>query len=205
MERLTQEEVTKWLRFSLRTVFTFDGQLYEPLQGTPMGSPISGVITEAVLRKLESIIFPEYRPRFWTRYVDDTFVIVKRNRKSHLQDRLNSVSPEVQFTMEDEENGHLPFLDVLVTRKEDGGLETMVSRKPTNTDNILHADSNHPMEHKISALCALFRRIETHCSTPAAKAEELRTVLRIGRANGYTSIILNRCRSHRVAAGRLLL
>ena len=42
--------------------------------------------------------------------------------------KLNSVRPSIKFTMELEEDGKLPFLDVMVTRNEDR-LVTSVYRK----------------------------------------------------------------------------
>ncbi|BHF67737.1 hypothetical protein SprV_0301076500 [Sparganum proliferum] len=54
---------------------TFDGTIYEQVKGTPMGSPISGLIAEAVLQRLESPVFQHHRPKFWSRYVDDNFVV----------------------------------------------------------------------------------------------------------------------------------
>jgi hypothetical protein len=37
------------------------------------------------------------------------------------------------FTMEKEEDGHLPFLDINIYRKPDGSLGHKVYRKPTHT------------------------------------------------------------------------
>nr|VZH93476.1 unnamed protein product [Spirometra erinaceieuropaei] len=51
--RLGRAQVLQLLKFCLRTYFTFDGTIYEQVKGTPMGSPISGFIAEAVLRRLE--------------------------------------------------------------------------------------------------------------------------------------------------------
>ncbi|VDL92606.1 unnamed protein product [Schistocephalus solidus] len=42
------------LQFYLKTYFTFEGTMYEQIRGTPMGSPLSGFIAEAVLQKLET-------------------------------------------------------------------------------------------------------------------------------------------------------
>nr|VZI49762.1 unnamed protein product [Spirometra erinaceieuropaei] len=87
-----------------------------------MGSPISGFIAEAVLQRLESLVFQHHRPKFWARYVDDTFVVIEWDRVLTFQEHLNAVFPDIQFTMEEEENNQLAFLDVLVCRKDCGGL-----------------------------------------------------------------------------------
>nr|VZI06821.1 unnamed protein product [Spirometra erinaceieuropaei] len=88
-----------------------------------MGSPISGFIAEAVLQRLESLVFQRHRPKFWSRYVDDTFVVIERDQVLTFQENLNAVFPDIQFTMEEEENKQLAFLDVLVCRKDCGELK----------------------------------------------------------------------------------
>nr|VZI49796.1 unnamed protein product [Spirometra erinaceieuropaei] len=55
------------LKFCFRTYFTFDGTVYKQVKGTPMGSPISEFIAEAVLQRLESLDFQHYRPKFCVR------------------------------------------------------------------------------------------------------------------------------------------
>ncbi|BHF70059.1 hypothetical protein SprV_0301310800 [Sparganum proliferum] len=156
-----RKHVMELLDYCLRTYFTFNGQIYEQIQGTPMGSPISGYLAEAVMQELEARVFQSYKPKFWMRYVDDTFVILRRDAKDNFKTQLNSVFPQIQFTMEEEKDGVLPFLDVQVTRQEDGTLQTGVFRKATNTEKILHYNSNHPLSHKRSCVRTLFRRINT--------------------------------------------
>ena len=56
---------------------------------------------------------------------------------------FNSISSEIKFTMELEENGKIPFLDVLISIKEDGTLGHQVYRKKTHIDSYLHANSYH--------------------------------------------------------------
>ncbi|BHF67161.1 hypothetical protein SprV_0301018600 [Sparganum proliferum] len=82
-----------------------------------MGSPLSDFIAEVVLQKVETAVFEIYRPTFWARYVGDTFVIIKQEMFQEFHNALNSVSPDIQFTMEAESNKQLPFLDVLIHRK----------------------------------------------------------------------------------------
>ncbi|VDL91465.1 unnamed protein product [Schistocephalus solidus] len=55
--RLRQAKSRWLLKFCLRTYFTFDRTIYEQVKGTPMGSPISGLIAEAVLKRLKSLVF----------------------------------------------------------------------------------------------------------------------------------------------------
>nr|VZI35088.1 unnamed protein product [Spirometra erinaceieuropaei] len=62
--RLGRAPVLQLLKFCLRTYFTFDGTIYEQVKGTPMGSPISGFIAEAVLLRLELLVFQHHKPKF---------------------------------------------------------------------------------------------------------------------------------------------
>ncbi|BHF77868.1 hypothetical protein SprV_0602097800 [Sparganum proliferum] len=158
-----------------------------------MGSPISGFIAEAVLRRLESLAFQHHRPKFWARYVDDTFVVIERDQVLTFKERLNGVFPDIQFTMEEEENNQLAFLDVLVCRKHYGGLMTKVFRKATNTTQILNFNSNHPISHKRSCVRTLYRRAETHCSEPEDKIAESQYLRRVFRENGYPHNFVNWC------------
>ncbi|BHF74163.1 hypothetical protein SprV_0401727300 [Sparganum proliferum] len=191
--RLGRAQVLQLLKFCLRTYFTFDGTIYEQVKGTPMGSPISGFIAEAVLQRLESLVFQHHKPKFWARYVDDTFVVIDRDQLLTFKERLNAVFPDIQFTMEEEENNQLAFLDVLVCRKDCGGPKTKVFRKATNTMQVLNFNSNHPISHKRSCVRTLYRRVETHCSEPEDKIAELQYLRRVFKANGYPRNFVNRC------------
>nr|VZI40811.1 unnamed protein product [Spirometra erinaceieuropaei] len=173
--------------------FTFDGTIYEQVMGTPMGSPISGFIAEAVLQLSESLVFQHHRPKFWAGHVDDTFVFIDRDQLVTFKERLNAVFPDVQFTMEEEENNQLAFLDVLVCRKDCGGLKAKVFRKATNMMQAPNFNSNHPVSHKRSCVRTLYRRVETHCSEPEDKIAELQYLRRVFKANGYSRNFVNRC------------
>nr|VZI45603.1 unnamed protein product [Spirometra erinaceieuropaei] len=100
--RLGHTQIIQLLKFCLKTYFTFDGTIYEQVKGTPMCSPISGLIAEAVLQRLESLVFRHHRLKFWARYVDDTFVVIGRDQVLTFKEQLNAVFPDIQFTMEEE-------------------------------------------------------------------------------------------------------
>ncbi|BHF75559.1 hypothetical protein SprV_0501865500 [Sparganum proliferum] len=190
--RLGHALIIQLLKFCLKTYFTFDGTIYEQVKGTPMGSPISGLIAEAVLQRLESLVCRHHRPKFWARYVDDTFVVIERDQVLTFKEHLNAVFPDIQFTME-EKNNQLAFLDVLVCRKDYGGLKTKVFRKATNTTQILNFNSNPPTSHKRSCVRALYRRVETHCNEMEDKVAELQYLRRVMRANDYPRNFVNQC------------
>ncbi len=102
-----------------------------------------GVIAEAVLRDLERKSMEHLQLHSWARFVDDMFVIIKREGKSRFLDVLNG------FTTEVEENDCLPFLDALVTRHQDGQLRMTVHQK---ANRILHVNSNQPNVHMMACV-----------------------------------------------------
>ena len=106
------------------------------------------------------------KPRLWLRYLDDTFVIWSQGR-GQLEDFLsflNGRHGNIQFTMEEETEGSIPFPDMLV-KKNKGSLSTSVYRKPTHTDRYLHFSSHrHPRVKAGIALC-LRDRAEKICGT----------------------------------------
>ncbi|BHF79181.1 hypothetical protein SprV_0602230000 [Sparganum proliferum] len=126
-----------------------------------------------VLQRLESLVFQHHKPKFWARYVDDTFVVIDWDQLLTFKERLNEVFPDIQFTMEEEENNQLAFLDVVVCRKDCGGPKTKVFRKATNTIQVLNFNSNPPISHKRSCVRTLYRHVEPHCSEPEDKIAEL--------------------------------
>ena len=71
---------------------------------------------------------------------------------------MNTLHPKIQFTIEEESDGKLPFLDTLLKRKPDGTISFLVYRKPTHTDQYLNYYSNHPAKTKDAVVSALFRR-----------------------------------------------
>ncbi|BHF64815.1 hypothetical protein SprV_0200782200 [Sparganum proliferum] len=143
----TAQNLIELMGHCLKTFFTYEGIIYEQIKGTPMGSPLSGLIAEAALQKLEGRLLEEYKPTFWARNVDDTFVLIDRDRINCYEELLNSIIPDQSLPMEEEVGDKLPFVDILVCRQPNGKLATSVYRKPTNTLQMLSYNSNHPLQH----------------------------------------------------------
>ena len=81
----------------------------------------------------------------WTCFVDDTFALIDPNKIPNVLQRLNSYNPKIQFTYEEEKNGTIPFLDVLIKRTEENTLETTVYRKKTNNNVYMNWNSYSPL------------------------------------------------------------
>nr|XP_022910654.1 uncharacterized protein LOC111421707 [Onthophagus taurus] len=153
-----------------------------------MGSPLSPVIANFYMEMFEEEAPKKspWKPKLWLRYVDDTFVIWQHG-KEQLQeflDHLNSQHPMIKFTMETENAKQLPFLDVLVTRKTDGGMEMGVYRKKTHTNRYLQASSHQHPQQKRSVMQALFQRVERICDKENLRKEE-RFLEAVLQKNGY--------------------
>ena len=101
------------------------------------------------------------KPSMWLRYVDDTFILWPHQEDVQiLLDHVNSIRPSIQFTMEKEQDNKLPFLDVLVTRTEQG-FRSSVYRKPTFTGQYLNFNSHHPYTVKKGIVRCLQHRAKT--------------------------------------------
>ena len=112
------EDIILLLEFCLKnTYFSFQGQFYEQVEGAAMGSPVSPIVANLYMEYLEqkALSTAPNPPKFWGRYVDDTFVIHKEANKQSFLQHINSVDPAIRFTVEDnKEDGSIPFLDTIV-------------------------------------------------------------------------------------------
>ena len=106
---------------------------------------------------------------------------------------LNSIEPSIQFTVERDTDGKLPFLDTCVQRTTDGKLETVVYRKPTHTDKYLSFNSYHARSHKKSVVTTLFQRAENLTSNNDARENECQYVTNVLKENNYPKSFLYDC------------
>ena len=155
----------------------FEGTYYKQVFETAMGLPLSAVIANLVMEDIEHRILTTapVSPSFWKRFVD-VISAVSQNEIVVLLQHLNPIEPSLQFTVERETDGKLPFLDTCVQRTTDGKLETVVYRKPTHTDKYLSISSHHPRSHKKSVVTTLFQRAENLTSNNDARENECQYV-----------------------------
>ena len=172
---LSVKNITSLLAFCLNsTYFTFQGRYFEQEEGAAMGSPISPIVANLCMENFETKAInsapqpPTSGEDLWM-----TFTIIKSSQKTSFLEHLNTIDKYIQFTNEESrQDGSMPFLDILITPKEDGSLSTTVYRKPTHIDLYLQWDSNHTVSSKYSEVGSLHHRAQTICSSPELLQQE---------------------------------
>lgn len=195
-DAISIETIMKMLTTSLNcNYFQFDQQFYKQTSGLAMGSCLSSIMSDIYMANLEEEIMSNdgFKPKLWIRYVDDVFLIWNGGNDSILKflDTINNLRPTITFTMEEEIDGSIPFLDYRVIRDKDK-LITEVYRKPTHTDQYIHFTSNHHHMFKTGTMKCLLNRAQTHSSTNIAKSREIEYLHKVFKMNGYPDSILNR-------------
>ncbi|XP_055853213.1 uncharacterized protein LOC129916968 [Episyrphus balteatus] len=145
--RIPKSKFLEILRFCVidNNYLEYDKIFYQQKQGVPMGSPASPILADIVMEALLDSVFDKIpnKPKLITKYVDDIFIILKSNHVSSTLIALNSFHPKIQFTVELENNGELPYLDVLVKRKNNR-LVFDWYKKPTSSGRLINFNSKQP-------------------------------------------------------------
>ena len=131
-------------------------------------------------------------PTQWKRYVDETCRIVRLGAVEEFHKHINSICPSIQFTVELENEGTLPFLDILLERRKDGSLDIQVYRKPTHTDRSLHFRSHHPSHMKRGLVWCLFDRAQKVTLDDINLSKERKHLHKVLNANRYPKCFIRR-------------
>ena len=189
INKLTDPDTAKLVELCLTsTFFSFEGEFYEQTCGVAMGSPLSPVVANLFMEDFESKALASSRllPKLWKRFVDDTGVVWSHgpDELDRFFCHLNNQSASIKFTMEKEENGCLPFLDVLISKKADGSFSHQVFRKKTHTEQYLHASSHHFPAQKLGVLSTLATRAVRISDKESLETEKAH-LLDVFEKNGY--------------------
>ncbi len=157
---------------------------------------LAGIFTEDLEEK--AIAQCAVAPLLYKRYVDDIVVIWNR-LKGHfslLLDSLNSQHPNIVLTVEEERNGSLPFLDLLITRPKGAHQYSLVIfRKPTHLNRYIDFCSAHPESLKKNLFTNLVlhakRLLRQHLKQLSAEISFLYHTF-TKQANGYPKITVNK-------------
>lgn len=169
--------------------FTFDSNTYKQIDGVAMGSPLGPTLANAFMCHMEEKWLSEcpsqFKPLFYRRYVDDTFLIFKS--QTHITpflEYLNSRHSNIQFTCDLEKDSCLPFLDINIKRINNT-LSTSIYRKPTFTGLLSKYESFAPILYKKNLVSTLTFRAFKLCSNYVNFDKEIKFIKNILQNNGY--------------------
>ena len=124
----------------------------------------------------------------------DIFCIFK-NRDDAFQflDYINLGHRNIKFTIEEEHNETLPFLDVLISHSPTmENFETTTFYKPTYTGLLLNFSSFAPFSYKIGLVRTLLDRAYKINSTPLNLQRNIKYIFKVLQKNLYPLHILKR-------------
>lgn len=143
--------------------FKFNEKLYKKTCGVAMGSPLSLVVANMFMKYFESkaLASGTFNLKLWKRFVDDTCVIWSHDleKLDNFSQHLNNQCSSINFTMECEIHGTLPFLDVLISKKDYGSFSHRVFQKKTHIEKYLHAKSHHFFTQNLGVLNTLATQV----------------------------------------------
>ena len=165
--------------------FSFNGEMFRQKDGVAMGSPLGPTLANIIMGYLEENYFrSNQNPLVYYRYVDDCFILFNNKEEcDEMFTSFNRLHPSIKFTQETEVNNTLPFLDVLVERRN-GEFVTSVYRKNTFTGQYVNFQSYCTQKRKVNLIRTLCDRAIKICSTTELDAEvnKISTIL---QENGF--------------------
>ena len=131
VHNLNRQHMAELLSFAVKeNHFVFNDTMYDQLDGVAMWSPLGPVLANIFMANLESMAlrpFSGNKPVMYCRYVDDIFLAFqsKDDVNSFFQ-WMNDQHPQIKFTLKEETNKQISFLDVLVHRQPNGEINFCV-------------------------------------------------------------------------------
>ena len=125
-------------------VFNFGEAKFKQLHGVPMGSNSAPIVADAFLFLLErQLVEKRQDVEVFSRYRDDILVIASNGKSvKTLIDEYGKLHPRIKI--EAETGDEITFLDLQLSKFNDGQLRVGWFTKPTDSLKLLAKDSEHP-------------------------------------------------------------
>lgn len=173
--------------------FQYQGKYYRQIYGTPMGSPLSPILADIVLESIikQALQALPFQTAIIKKYVDDLFISFPKNESNTVLETFNLQEKRLQFTLELENNGHLPYLDMLIIRNNNQTITTEWYAKPIASGRMLNFNSFHHIRHKINTANNFIHRIN-YLSTNQDQTKRNRTIYHHLTTNNYPRTLISR-------------
>jgi len=143
IDTVTREIISITNLIIMQTHFSFQDKTYVQNNGLAMGVPTSSILSEIYLQFLENTkifdILKEEKIIGDFRYVDDILIIYNENITdvNQVLKSFNDITPSLTFTLEQEEENKLNFLDILIIKTRDKiSFDIYRKKKPPRTSSF---------------------------------------------------------------------
>ena len=158
-----------------------------------MGDLVSSTTAEIYMQAYEckAITMALQPPKVWEQFVDEVYSIFKRTNLEKIFHNINNLHQNIKFSMWEESNGELAFLDTL-SKRNNGEISVLVYRKPTHTDQYLHYSSHHQTSCKQSVVSSLFNRVYSIVTNKDDLRKGNTRIKQVLKKNGYQESIISK-------------
>lgn len=166
-------------------VFSANNIIYQQSKGVGMGTCISPffarIVYEDILKYTEKKI--NFKPNYFGFYVDDSAAIMKKDEAVILLQTLNNYDTNIKFTMEEETNGKINFLNTTIIRN-DKQIKTNWYKKPFASDRLVNYYSGHE-QHTITGTAKTFIHTMLELSDESFFHENKEIAINVLRKNNF--------------------
>ena len=171
-----------------KTAFSCNNVIYEQIDGVSMGACLGPVLANIIMTELEKVVVDRMISsglvKFYTRYVDDTLLLVKPDDIDGILQQFNRFHPNLEFTVDRFEDCVPHFLDLEI--HPDG---ISIYRKDTHTAQFVNFNSYTKFNHKVAWIRSLITRAKRLCSPGKLKCE-IDNIKRFAAYNGFPKWIV---------------
>ena len=170
---------------------------YKQVDGVATGSPLGPALANIFMCSFESKWLRNcannFKSVFYRRYIDDIFILFSSpDHADKFRKYLSSKHPNIKFSIEKEEDGCLPFLDVNIFCENDK-FATDVCRKKTFSGVYTNFKSFILETYKIGLIKSLLFRCFSLCCDFIKFHHEIDKLKSILYKNSYPRDLVDKC------------
>ena len=163
---ITRKEL--FLFATSQTHFIFNSKFYNQINGEAMSSPLAPVLVNIFRVFHECQWLNEYnlnKSKFYLKYADDNLAAFDNEQDSlNFLIFLNNGHPKIKFTIRNQINHSITFLDVFISGINNQNLTLQTYHKSTYTGLLLNFKSFISFSYKISLIKCLIDRLFKICN-----------------------------------------
>ena len=148
--KLPMEEFIKGIDVIMNSLyFKFGENHYQQVNGLPIGLSVLSTLANIVIQDIEEEIMKKHKKEitFYGRFVDDSYIIIKKDKIETIVKKIDSFDERIKLTYE--LNNSINFLDLKIIKNKDKTISIDMFKKPTFSGRYINYLSDHSMSTKI--------------------------------------------------------